>query len=110
MWTECMLGTPVIFLKNVLSKKLTMARLQLTNRYLYYNILCFVLPEKGLPGGFPRIKQNPAMKVVEKGRNALLVCEAEGDPTVNIYWVKDTMKLTPNPRLTVMQQGKLRGE
>jgi receptor-type tyrosine-protein phosphatase F len=68
-----------------------------------------VYDEKGLPGGFPRIKQNPAMKVVEKGRNALLVCEAEGDPTVNIYWVKDTMKLTPNPRLTVMQQGKLRG-
>ena len=50
------------------------------------------------------------MKVVEKGRNAILVCEAEGDPPVNIYWVKDSIRLRRDPRFTVMQQGKLRGE
>lgn len=50
------------------------------------------------------------MKVIETGRNALLQCQAVGDPTVNIYWVKDTMRLKPNPRYTVMEQGKLRGE
>ena len=50
------------------------------------------------------------MKVVEKGRNAILVCEAEGDPPVNIYWVKDSIRLRKDSRFTVMQQGKLRGE
>jgi hypothetical protein len=29
---------------------------------------------------------------------------------VNIYWVKDTMRLQPNPRYTVMPTGKMRGE
>ena len=66
--------------------------------------------DKNLPSGFPRIKQNPKMKVVEKGRNAILVCEAEGDPPVNIYLVKDSIRLRRDPRFTVMQQGKLRGE
>ena len=63
----------------------------------------------GVPRGFPVIKQNPKMKVVEKGRHAILVCEAEGDPPVNIYWVKDSIRLQRNDRFTVMQQGKLRG-
>jgi hypothetical protein len=29
---------------------------------------------------------------------------------VNIYWVKDTMRLQPNPRYNVMPTGKMRGE
>ena len=74
------------------------------------NVFLFLITEKKLPSGFPRIKQNPKMKVVEKGRNAILVCEAEGDPPVNIYWVKDSIRLRRDPRFTVMQQGKLRGE
>jgi len=40
----------------------------------------FPLTDNNLPSGFPRILQNPQMKVVEKGRNAVLVCEAAGDP------------------------------
>ena len=81
-----------------------------TNTQLTLQFRTFLLIEKSLPSGFPRIKQNPKMKVVEKGRNAILVCEAEGDPPVNIYWVKDSIRLQRNPRFTVMQQGKLRGE
>lgn len=50
------------------------------------------------------------MKVIEKGRNAILVCEASGDPEVEVYWVKDTMRLEPNPRYTVLDQGNYRGE
>ena len=50
------------------------------------------------------------MKVVETGRNAILVCEATGDPKVNIYWVKDSLRLQPNPRYSVLDKGKLRGE
>ena len=76
-----------------------------------YNLIFYnYFSDKNLPSGFPRIKQNPKMKVVEKGRNAILVCEAEGDPPVNIYWVKDSIRLRRDPRFTVMQQGKLRGE
>ena len=28
------------------------------------------------------------MKVVEKGRNAVLVCEAGGDPNPTVTWIK----------------------
>ena len=79
---------------------------------LLNNSLLFspLFSDKNLPPGFPRITESPSMKVIETGRNALLQCQARGDPTVNIYWVKDTMRLKPNPRYTVMEQGKLRGE
>ncbi|XP_040571795.1 tyrosine-protein phosphatase Lar isoform X1 [Lepeophtheirus salmonis] len=70
-----------------------------------------VVEDNNLPTGFPEIKQHPGMKVVEKAHNALLVCQAAGNPSVNVYWVKDTMKLDvdSNPRLTILKQGKLRG-
>ena len=38
--------------------------------------------DKNLPPGFPTILKNPSMKVVEKGRNAILECEAAGEPQV----------------------------
>ena len=89
-------------------------KLRTIEAYIYfdqYNLIFYnYFSDKNLPSGFPRIKQNPKMKVVEKGRNAILVCEAEGDPPVNIYWVKDSIRLRRDPRFTVMQQGKLRGE
>ena len=56
------------------------------------------------------ITQNPELKVVEKGTTALLDCGASGNPTVNIYWVKDALRLAPNPRFSVVQGGKNRGE
>ena len=48
----------------------------------------FDVSDKELPGGFPQIIQNPGMKVVEKGRNAVLVCEARGDPSPTVTWIK----------------------
>jgi hypothetical protein len=68
--------------------------------------------DKALPVGFPQIIQNPAMKVVEKARHAVLVCEASGSPKPTITWIKDTMpiNLKANPRLNLMKQGKLRGK
>ena len=50
------------------------------------------------------------MKVVETGRNAILVCEAAGDPPPSVYWVKDTLRLEPDPRYSILDQGQLRGE
>ena len=46
-----------------------------------------------MPAGFPQILQNPGMKVVEKGRNAVLVCEATGEPAPAIAWVRDTVPI-----------------
>ena len=48
----------------------------------------FNVLDKAIPNGFPQIIQNPGMKVVEKGRNAVLVCEAGGDPNPTITWIK----------------------
>ena len=42
----------------------------------------FSFSDKNLPPGFPTILKNPSMKVVEKGRNAILECEAAGEPQV----------------------------
>eukprot|EP00092_Neocalanus_flemingeri_P080026 GFUD01099773.1.p1 GENE.GFUD01099773.1~~GFUD01099773.1.p1 ORF type:complete len:211 (-),score=27.31 GFUD01099773.1:16-648(-) len=71
-----------------------------------------VYDEKELPNGFPQIIQNPGMKVVEKSRNAVLVCEGAGDPNPTITWIKDTMPidLKANQRLSLMKQGKFRGK
>lgn len=68
------------------------------------------LTERNLPPGFPTVSKNPELKVVEKGTTALLDCGATGNPTPNIYWVKDAMRLAPNPRYAVVQGGKNRGE
>ena len=48
----------------------------------------FDVSDKEIPNGFPQIIQNPGMKVVEKGRNAVLVCEAGGDPNPTVTWIK----------------------
>lgn len=76
------------------------------------NATLTVFEEKDLPEGFPQIIQNPGMKVVEKARHAVLVCEAAGSPKPTITWIKDTMPidLKANPRLSLMKQGKLRGK
>ena len=71
----------------------------------------FVSADKQIPAGFPSIIQNPGMKVVEKGRNAVLVCEAGGDPSPTITWIKDTMPVNlSKPRISMIEQGKLRDE
>ena len=69
----------------------------------------FPFPESDLPSGFPRILRPPTMKVVETGRNAILVCEAGGDPPPIVYWVKDTLRLEPDPRFSILDQGPLSG-
>ena len=70
----------------------------------------FPFSDRNLPPGFPSITRNPELKVVEKGTTALLDCGATGNPTPNIYWVKDARRLAPNPRFSVVQGGKNRGE
>ena len=69
-----------------------------------------LISANNLPAGFPRIVKNPDMKVVETGRNAILFCEAAGDPPPSVYWVKDTLRLEPDPRFSILDQGALRGK
>jgi netrin-G3 ligand len=77
---------------------------------VYAQATLTVYDERNLPPGFPVINQNPDLKVIETGTKALLDCAASGNPTVNIYWVKDAMRLASNPRFSVVQGGKNRGE
>ena len=90
--------------------------LTLGSVYLHFllgrNVLTFTFQGKQIPSGFPFIIQNPGMKVQYLGKNALLVCEAGGDPLPTITWIKDTMPVDLNgdqakPRISMMQQGKL---
>ena len=80
------------------------------NIIFFNGMFSFYISERNLPPGFPVINQNPDLKVIETGTKALLDCAASGNPTVNIYWVKDAMRLASNPRFSVVQGGKNRGE
>ena len=75
-----------------------------------FYLSAFFSTERNLPAGFPEVKKNPELKVVEKGTTAHLDCGATGNPTPNIFWVKDARRLEPNPRFSVVQGGKSRGE
>ncbi|CAG0889041.1 unnamed protein product [Darwinula stevensoni] len=37
---------------------------------------------------------HPQMKAVERGRNAVLMCLAEGDPSPEITWFKDSLPVS----------------
>ncbi|KAG8188904.1 hypothetical protein JTE90_014959 [Oedothorax gibbosus] len=63
-----------------------------------------VLPEDSLPGGFPRFVRQPNMQGIEKGRGALLPCQAEGDPEPTIRWLKNMVPLDMTiPRYSLVQ-------
>ncbi|KAK3089992.1 hypothetical protein FSP39_008274 [Pinctada imbricata] len=64
--------------------------------------------DKDFPQGYPRITVNPVLKSVEKDKNALLACEAEGD-NVKIEWYKDKVPLdvSNNGRLNILPGGTL---
>ncbi|XP_076307988.1 tyrosine-protein phosphatase Lar-like isoform X2 [Tachypleus tridentatus] len=63
-----------------------------------------VLPEDHIPLGFPQFTVHPRMKAVEKGRTVLLNCQAEGNPTPTITWLKNMIPLNlDDPRLSIIQ-------
>ena len=60
------------------------------------------------PPGYPIIEENPSLKAVEKGRNAVLQCTATGDPPPRIYWLKDFLPVNlQDERITLLSRGKL---
>ncbi len=52
-----------------------------------------VFSEEDVPKGFPRFTLQPHMQGVERGRNALIPCKAEGDPEPHITWLKDMVPI-----------------
>ncbi|XP_054161906.1 tyrosine-protein phosphatase Lar-like isoform X2 [Oppia nitens] len=52
-----------------------------------------VFSDEDIPKGFPRFTLQPHMQGVERGRNALIPCKAEGDPDPHITWFKDMVPI-----------------
>ncbi|CAH1252412.1 PTPRF [Branchiostoma lanceolatum] len=67
-----------------------------------------VLAEENLPDGFPTINQDPQLKAVERGRPAILVCSASGNPAPDITWLKDMVPVDmTDTRIKLLSSGSL---
>ncbi|GFQ81296.1 tyrosine-protein phosphatase Lar [Trichonephila clavata] len=67
-----------------------------------------VLTEDKVPFGFPQFTMQPQIQGVEKGRNALLPCRAEGHPTPTIRWLKSYVPVDlSDPRYSLVQGSSL---
>ncbi|XP_054706437.1 tyrosine-protein phosphatase Lar-like isoform X2 [Uloborus diversus] len=64
-----------------------------------------VLSEDQVPFGFPRFSVQPQIQGVEKGRNALLPCRAEGSPTPTIRWLKSYIPVDMSEHRYSLVQG-----
>jgi len=61
-----------------------------------------------VPGGYPRIVENPTLKSVEKDRNTVMICQATGDPEPSITWYKDYLPVDmSDPRRKLLPTGEL---
>jgi len=59
-----------------------------------------------VPGGYPRIVENPTLKSVEKDRNTVMICSAAGDPEPSIVWYKDYVPVDmSDPRRKLLPTG-----
>ncbi|ESO86619.1 hypothetical protein LOTGIDRAFT_128794, partial [Lottia gigantea] len=66
------------------------------------------MADTDIPVGYPRIVVNPSLKSVEKGHNALMKCEVEGNPEPTVYWLKDYLPVDmSDPRITLLDSGYL---
>jgi len=60
-----------------------------------------------VPTGYPSIKESPTLKAVEKDRNTVMVCKAEGNPDPTVMWLKDFIPVDlSDPRLQLLQTGE----
>ena len=52
------------------------------------------------------ISESPTLKAVEKDRNTVMVCTADGNPDPNIMWLKDFIPVDlTDPRLKLLPSG-----
>ena len=75
----------------------------------YNHVACTCVGLLAAPPGYPIINENPMLKAVERGRNAVLQCSATGDPPPNIYWLKDFIPVDlSDERITLLDRGECR--
>ena len=59
-----------------------------------------------VPSGYPRITESPTLKAVEKDRNTVMLCSANGNPDPTIIWLKDFIPVDlTDPRLKLLDTG-----
>ena len=74
---------------------------------LYQQSLSDIPSCVSVPTGYPVIKESPTLKAVEKDRNTVMVCKAEGNPDPTIIWLKDLIPVDlSDPRLQLLQTGE----
>ncbi|XP_076353516.1 tyrosine-protein phosphatase Lar-like isoform X3 [Tachypleus tridentatus] len=67
-----------------------------------------VLSKDQIPLGFPKFTVEPSLQGVERGRDALLPCQATGTPQPDIFWLKDFVPVKlDDPRLQLIHGGSL---
>ncbi|XP_055342450.1 tyrosine-protein phosphatase Lar-like isoform X3 [Paramacrobiotus metropolitanus] len=67
-----------------------------------------VLKDDEAPAGFPKIIHHPQLKSVEKGGNAVMFCQVDGNPPPEVIWLKDNIPLElDSSRYTLLDQGSL---
>ena len=69
--------------------------------YKHGYLICFIVPP-----GYPVISESPTLKAVEKDRNTIMVCTANGNPDPHIMWLKDFIPVDlTDPRLKLLPSG-----
>ena len=59
-----------------------------------------------MPNGYPEITHVPELRSVEKERNIVMECAANGSPEPTISWLKDFKPLDlSDPRLSIILEG-----
>lgn len=74
--------------------------------YIFLDCNVSILAEDDVPSGFPKILHHPVIKSVEKGGNAVMICQVDGNPPPEVIWLKDSIPIEPDTnRYTLLDQG-----
>ncbi|XP_071953982.1 receptor-type tyrosine-protein phosphatase delta-like isoform X3 [Antedon mediterranea] len=70
-----------------------------------------IYADTALPSGFPEITVSPELRVIELGRQATMDCSAIGNPSPEIFWLKDDAPLNiMDPRISITNNTGFTGQ